>query len=50
MIAGNQPANKLYEKVGFQTFGLQHKYFKAGEQYMDQLFMQLFRDNYQGKK
>jgi len=35
-VAGNETAIKLYEKVGFKTFGVQLKYFKVGAAYMDQ--------------
>jgi len=31
VIAGNRTAIKLYEKVGFKTFGVQPKYFKVGD-------------------
>ena len=47
VIAGNQKAIKLYEKLGFRTFGVQPHYFKAGETYMDQQFMQVFKSEYQ---
>ena len=46
VIAGNQTAIKLYEKIGFKTFGVQPRYFKVGETYMDQQFMQLFKSDY----
>jgi ribosomal protein S18 acetylase RimI-like enzyme len=46
VIAGNQSAIKLYEKVGFRTFGVQPRYFKVGDEYMDQQFMQLFKKDY----
>jgi len=46
VVAGNKAAIKLYEKVGFQTFGIQLKYFKVEAAYMDQQFMQLFRSDY----
>jgi len=46
VIAGNQAAIKLYEKIGFKTFGVQPRYFKAGDTYMDQQFMQLFKSDY----
>jgi RimJ/RimL family protein N-acetyltransferase len=46
VIAGNQAAIKLYEKIGFKTFGVQPRYFKAGDSYMDQQFMQLFKSDY----
>jgi ribosomal protein S18 acetylase RimI-like enzyme len=46
VVAGNQTAIKLYEKVGFKTFGVQSRYFKVGDTYMDQQFMQLFKSDY----
>ena len=46
VIARNTTAIKLYEKLGFKTFGVQPKYFKAGDEYMDQQFMQLFKSDY----
>ena len=46
VIANNQTAIRLYEKLGFKTFGVQPRYFKAGDRYMDQQFMQLFRSDY----
>jgi len=46
VIANNQTAIKLYEKIGFKTFGVQRRYFKVGETYMDQQFMQLFKNDY----
>jgi RimJ/RimL family protein N-acetyltransferase len=46
VIAGNQTAMRLYEKLGFKTFGVQPRYFKVGDTYMDQQFMQLFKSEY----
>jgi RimJ/RimL family protein N-acetyltransferase len=46
VIAGNQTAIRLYEKLGFKTFGVQPRYFKVGDTYMDQQFMQLFKNEY----
>jgi ribosomal protein S18 acetylase RimI-like enzyme len=46
VIASNKIAIKLYEKLGFRTFGVQPRYFKAGETYMDQQFMQVFKSDY----
>jgi ribosomal protein S18 acetylase RimI-like enzyme len=46
VIASNQTAIRLYEKLGFKTFGVQPRYFKAGDIYMDQQFMQLFKSDY----
>jgi ribosomal protein S18 acetylase RimI-like enzyme len=46
VIAGNKTAIQLYEKIGFKTFGVQPRYFKAGDTYMDQQFMQVFKSDY----
>ena len=46
VIASNQTAIKLYEKLGFKSFGVQQKYFKVGDSYMDQQFMQVFKSDY----
>ena len=46
VIAGNQTAIKLYEKLGFRAFGVQPHYFKVGDSYLDQQFMQLFKGDY----
>jgi len=48
VIAGNKGAIKLYEKIGFRSYGFQSHYFKAEDTYMDQNFMQLFKSDYQG--
>ena len=46
VIAGNHAAIKLYEELGFKTFGLQPRYFKVGDLYRDQQFMQLLKNEY----
>ena len=46
VIASNRTAIKLYEKLGFKTFGVQPRYFNVGGTYMDQQFMQLFKSDY----
>ena len=46
VIASNQSAIRLYEKIGFRTFGVQPRYFKMGDTYLDQQFMQLFKRDY----
>jgi RimJ/RimL family protein N-acetyltransferase len=46
VVAGNKAAIALYEKLGFRTYGVQQRYFKVGDKYMDQQFMQLFKSNY----
>lgn len=43
VIASNTTAIHLYEKLGFKTFGIQPKYFKVENGYLDQQFMQLFK-------
>ena len=45
VVADNISAAKLYERVGFETFGIRKNYFKSGEQYWDQRFMLLMREN-----
>jgi RimJ/RimL family protein N-acetyltransferase len=46
VIVSNQTAIQLYEKLGFRKFGVQPRYFKVGDIYMDQQFMQLFKSDY----
>jgi ribosomal protein S18 acetylase RimI-like enzyme len=46
VIASNKTAIRLYEKLGFKSFGVQPHYFKAGDIYMDQQFMQVFKNDY----
>jgi ribosomal protein S18 acetylase RimI-like enzyme len=46
VVAGNVGAIRLYEKIGFRAFGVQPKYFRVGDGYMDQQFMQLFRSDF----
>lgn len=45
-VAGNEKAIKLYEKIGFRTFGIQQNYFRMGNTYTDQQFMQLLKKDY----
>ena len=45
-VTSNSPAQRLYEKLGFETYGIRNNYFKSGEQYWDQRFMQLFKTKY----
>ena len=46
VIASNMAAIKLYEKLGFKAFGIQPRYFKVEDGYLDQQFMQLFKSDY----
>lgn len=47
LIAGNRAGERLYEKIGFRTYGIQSRYFKIGNRYTDQQFMQLFKNEYE---
>lgn len=42
----NAPAVGLYERIGFETFGVQKNYFKVGEKYFHRRFMQLTREKF----
>jgi len=46
-VANNQGAIRLYEKLGFKTYGIQPEYFKVEDGYTDQAFMFLFKKDYQ---
>ena len=46
VVADNLAAIGLYERIGFETFGVQKNYFKAGEKYWDQNFMQLMKERF----
>jgi len=40
------PVQKLYEKMGFETYVVRPDYFKLGEQSWDQRFMELRKERY----
>ena len=46
VVADNAAAVGLYERIGFETFGVQKNYFKLGEKYWDQNFMQLIKESF----
>lgn len=46
VITNNKTAIRLYEKLGFKSFGVQPHYFKVEDGYLDQQFMQLFKSDY----
>ena len=48
-VAENGAAVGLYERIGFESFGVQKNYFKSGDRYWDQNFMQLMKENYAEK-
>lgn len=41
VMAPNQPAIRLYESVGFTRAGIKRKSLKVGEQFIDEVLMQL---------
>ncbi|MGQ0519222.1 GNAT family N-acetyltransferase, partial [Bacillus sp. D-CC] len=44
VVVGNDGAKKLYESLGFQTFGIQERSLKYNGQYWDEEHMVLFLD------
>lgn len=44
-VASN-PVQKLYEKLGFETYVVRRNYFKLGERSWDQRFMELAKERY----
>jgi ribosomal protein S18 acetylase RimI-like enzyme len=46
VVADNAAAVGLYQRIGFEIFGVQKNYFKAGEKYWDQNFMQLMKEDF----
>lgn len=41
VLTTNQAAKKLYEKLGFKTFGTRPKSIKRGDKYFDESLMRL---------
>jgi ribosomal protein S18 acetylase RimI-like enzyme len=41
VVADNAAASRLYQKLGFEIYGRRKNYFKSGDRYWDQLFMEL---------
>jgi ribosomal protein S18 acetylase RimI-like enzyme len=46
VVSHNRAAIRLYERIGFRTFGVQPNYFKVGVHYFDQQFMQLMKGDF----
>ncbi|MBL2049367.1 N-acetyltransferase, partial [Klebsiella pneumoniae] len=44
VVVGNDGAKKLYESLGFKTFGVQERSLKYNGQYWDEEHMVLFLD------
>jgi RimJ/RimL family protein N-acetyltransferase len=45
-VAENDAARRLYERVGFTTYGIRRRHFKLGDRYWDQRFMELHYGDY----
>ena len=45
-VAGNHSAARLYEKIGFKTFGVHKDFFKTDENYWDLQYMQLMKKDF----
>ena len=43
VVMTNKSANVIYEKAGFQQYGLHERYFKEGNKYFDQRLMILYK-------
>lgn len=41
VVSTNKAAIKLYEKVGFKSFGLEHQAMKMNDSYVDEVYMSL---------
>jgi RimJ/RimL family protein N-acetyltransferase len=46
VVTTNEKALRLYEKLGFQEYGVHYKYFKIGDRYFDQKLMILYKENF----
>ncbi|WP_079529276.1 GNAT family N-acetyltransferase [Halobacillus hunanensis] len=42
VVKDNLPAKKLYEKVGFREYGIEHKAIKIEDRYLDEILMEYF--------
>ena len=46
LVTTNHAAQRLYERLGFETFGVQENYFKLGERSWHQRHMQITRERF----
>jgi ribosomal protein S18 acetylase RimI-like enzyme len=46
MIADNDLARRLYEKLGFETYSVRSDYFRLGERSWNQRFMEVSKEKY----
>ncbi|MFC7062685.1 GNAT family N-acetyltransferase [Halobacillus seohaensis] len=42
VVTNNTPAIQLYEKIGFQVYGTEHRAIKLKDRYLDEYWMELF--------
>lgn len=47
VVAENEPAVRLYQSIGFVTYGREPRALKSGERYLDEYLMCYFLDGYQ---
>jgi ribosomal protein S18 acetylase RimI-like enzyme len=47
VVAENEPAVRLYQSIGFITYGREPRALKSGERYLDEYLMVYFLDGYQ---
>lgn len=46
VVSENLSAIRLYEKMGFEAYGIYRNHFRDGSRYWHQQYMQLFKDRY----
>jgi RimJ/RimL family protein N-acetyltransferase len=46
VVTDNEKAINLYQKIGFQAYGVHKKYFKKENLYLDQQLMILYKEEY----
>lgn len=46
VIASNEKAEKMYNKIGFEAYGLQKNFLKINDKYYDHIMMMIFKNQY----
>lgn len=46
VISSNKNADKIYKKLGFETFGVQRRYLKIDNHYYDHKMMMIFKNQF----
>ena len=46
VITVNKNAAKIYEKIGFETYGIQKNFLKINDSYYDHKMMMIFKNRY----